>query len=368
MPDLSHEWLWGWDKTSGIVSVWADLDGRAIVWRRDPASGSLFREDARFRPWLLLDSLTDLRHLGARLKPESQADLQCVSYEELAGPGGLRYVVRSADGRALANAVLAGARQRLGRAISHLRDLGPESVLTLAPEDQYLVASGRTYFKDLSFDQVTRMQFDLETTGLDPARNRIFLIALRDPQGTIEILETRSDDDTGEGDLLTRFFARVRAVDPDVIENHNLHGFDMPFVVERARRLGVPLVLARTGESGLLQRAAARGASFERGSTSNTNKLRRTRYTMPGRELIDSLDAVRRHDFSARDLPGHGLKAVARHFGIASPEREYLPGARVHQVFKTDPARVRHYAANDVAEAAGLGRLLGGAAFALAKM
>ncbi len=53
-----------------------------------------------------------------------------------------------------------------------------------------------------------------------------------------------------------------------------------------------------------------------------TGAMRRTRYTVPGRELIDTLDAVLRHDFSARDLPGHGLKAVARHLGVASPERE----------------------------------------------
>ena len=43
-----------------------------------------------------------------------------------------------------------------------------QSVLALPPEEQYLVATGRTYFRDLSFDQLRRMQFDLETTGLDP--------------------------------------------------------------------------------------------------------------------------------------------------------------------------------------------------------
>ena len=29
----------GWDDTPGIVSVWAERDGRAFVWRRDPAKG-----------------------------------------------------------------------------------------------------------------------------------------------------------------------------------------------------------------------------------------------------------------------------------------------------------------------------------------
>ncbi|MFP2926942.1 hypothetical protein ACLESO_17435, partial [Pyxidicoccus sp. 3LG] len=33
---VEDEWLWGWDPTPGIVSVWAEPDGRAFVWRRLP--------------------------------------------------------------------------------------------------------------------------------------------------------------------------------------------------------------------------------------------------------------------------------------------------------------------------------------------
>jgi hypothetical protein len=58
------EWLWGWGPTPGIVSVWAEGDGRAIVWRRMAETGELVREEARFRPWIVLDRLDDLPHLG----------------------------------------------------------------------------------------------------------------------------------------------------------------------------------------------------------------------------------------------------------------------------------------------------------------
>ncbi|HKU44391.1 MAG TPA: DNA polymerase domain-containing protein, partial [Polyangiales bacterium] len=95
---------------------------------------------------------------------------------------------------------------------------------------------------------------------------------------------------------------------------------------------------------------------------------RRFRYTVPGRELIDSMDAVRRYDFAARDLPGHGLKVVARHFGLAGPAREYIRGDQIYHVFAHDPERVRRYASDDVHEAAHVARLLGGAAFALARL
>ena len=56
--------------------------------------------------------------------------------------------------------------------VGHIRDL-EGSVLVLPPEEQYLVASGRTYFRDLVFDDLRRMQIDLETTGLDPQHDRI---------------------------------------------------------------------------------------------------------------------------------------------------------------------------------------------------
>ena len=371
VTQLQDEWLWGWDPTPGIVSVWANEAGRAIVWRRDPAARHLLREEARFRPWLLLASLVDLQHLGTHLRPEGDgASANRVTYEELDGTDGLRFLVRAHDGRALARAVLQGARQRLGRPVSHLRELGAQQVHVLPPEEQYLVATGRTYFKDLPFDALRRLQFDLETTGLDPEFARIFLIALRDPDGNSETFEAAAqDDDDAEAELLLRLCARIRQLDPDVIENHNLHGFDLPFLVQRARWLGVTLLLGRTDEPGLQRRPAARGAVLSRSADlQHRDPMRRSRYTVAGRELIDSLDAVRRHDFSARDLPGHGLKAVARHLGLATSEREYIPGARVHQVFLEDPERVRRYAKDDVVEAAGLAQLLGGAAFALAKM
>jgi DNA polymerase I len=382
--EIEDDWLWGWDPTPGIVSVWAEPDGRAFVWRRVSGTGAVTREDVRFQPWLVLASLDDLRHLGACLAPARGSDVgafgrrpRCqtpagrgrVVYEELAGAGALRFLVRADDGRFLGEAVLRGAARRLGRPVRHLRELDGREILALPPEEQYLVASGRTYFRGLGFDDLRRLQLDLETTSLDPDEGRIFLVAVRDPDGGVHILEAADDSDAAEVELLRRLAATIAAADPDVIENHNLHGFDLPFLARRARLLDVALTLGRAGGPGLRLRPAARGASLARGTVDRMPELpRRARYTVPGRELIDTMDSVLRHDFSARDLPGHGLKAVARHFGLARTDREHIPGARVYDVYRSDPARVRRYAGDDVAEAAGLARTLGGATFALAGM
>ncbi|HET6762937.1 MAG TPA: DNA polymerase domain-containing protein, partial [Longimicrobiaceae bacterium] len=188
------------------------------------------------------------------------------------------------------------------------------------------------------------------------------MVAVRHPDGATEVLEAAGEGDGAEADLIRRLVDTVRRADPDVIENHNLLGFDLPFLAQRARRLRVPLALGRIGRLGLRERAARRGTARA------DDPSRRVRLVAPGRELIDTLDAVMRYDFSARELPGHGLKAVARHLGIAAPDREYVPGSQIFTVYRTDPDRVRRYATDDVEEVAALARLLGGAAFALARM
>ena len=95
---------------------------------------------------------------------------------------------------------------------------------------------------------------------------------------------------------------------------------------------------------------------------------RRVRYSVAGRELIDTLDAVRRHDFVVRDMPSYSLKDVARYFGIASLQRVYIDGAMIYETYRRDPERVRQYALDDVREVDGLSRRLLGAPFALASM
>ena len=362
-PPIEEEWLWGWDPTPGIVSVHAEQDGRAHVWRRIPETGALVHERERFRPWLLLDRLDDLAHLGEGLRDAATAPPdETIHFRELEGPGALRFLVSARDGRALTDALLTGASRRLDARVRHVAELG-DSVLALPPEEQYLVATGRTYFRALAFDQLHRLQFDLETTGLDARRDRIFMISVRYPSGDTEVLEAHDESDASEAELITTLVQRVRDANPDVIENHNLHGFDLPFLDTRARLLRVPLALGRVRERKLRQRGARRGVA-----TGDPSEGRRIRFVAPGRELIDTLDMVRRYDIGTRDFASYGLKAVARQLGIAAPDREYIRGDLIHETFRADPERVRRYATDDVEEVAAISRMLGGATYALAQM
>jgi len=63
----------------------------------------------------------------------------------------------------------------------------------------------------------------------------------------------RGDERRGGGRTDPAAGAAVTAADPDVIENHNLHGFDLPFS-SGARDPGVPLGLGRIPSLGVRQR------------------------------------------------------------------------------------------------------------------
>ncbi|MBV9545042.1 MAG: ribonuclease H-like domain-containing protein [Chloroflexi bacterium] len=200
------------------------------------------------------------------------------------------------------------------------------------------------------------MQFDLETTGLDEERDRIFMISVKDSQGCNESLDSGH---LTEQELIRRFVELVRRRDPDVLENHNIFAFDLPFLVRRAARLGVPLSLGRDGSEPRLE-----SDLFEAGERAEPF----LRWRIAGREVVDTQHAVLRYGVAAPDLRRHGLKEAARYFGLAREDREYVPGAEIWATFQTDPERVRRYAAGDVDEVDGLSRRLLPTAFELSSM
>jgi DNA polymerase elongation subunit (family B) len=155
------------------------------------------------------------------------------------------------------------------------------------------------------------------------------------------------DDD--ERRLIRDFLAVVKEADPDVLEGHNLFGFDLPYLAARAQALGIPLEFGRN-RSGLV---------FGRERNLPIGGI--TRPFQPahawGRHFTDTLFAVQRFDIARGELTSHALKEVAVYFGLASPDRVYVDRAQIGELWKTDPERVRRYALQDVEETRALADL-----------
>jgi DNA polymerase I len=304
--------LFGKDPTPYIVAV-EPIDSRIRLFIRE--GGQLRAVEEPFRPWLLSDM---------------RMEMDSVHWQELKGElEGRRMLKHLAvcDGRE--------AFEDLRRA---LRDQHREIIAYGSLARQYLMQSGKTLFKGMTFADLHRVQLDIETTTLTPDQQgaRILMIALSDTRGYEALL------DGDEKQILEQLVERIRALDPDVIEGHNLFGFDLPYLAARAQALGVPLKLGRDGSE--LRFGSPRQCIIGANSRTFTPAFAH------GRHLIDTYLSVQRFDIGRGDLESYGLKEATQQLGIAAPDRIYLEREQIPDLWRTDPETVRRYCLQDVHE------------------
>jgi DNA polymerase elongation subunit (family B) len=220
---------------------------------------------------------------------------------------------------------------------------------------QYLLATGTTLFKGMEFAELRCLALDIETACADgydfsnPDRleDRIISIALKDSHGTEWVLR---GDQFDEPQLLQALNAAILACDPDVLTGHNLFRFDLDYIGRRAQRHGIRLNWGRNGSPPHIT-PHARWNLAEK-------SLDYPRWDVYGRHIVDTWFLVQLYDVSGRNLTSHGLKAVARHFGLAAEDRTYLEGAAISSTFADDPEQLYRYNLDDARETLALFRLL----------
>lgn len=196
---------------------------------------------------------------------------------------------------------------------------------------QYQVRTGSTLFKGMTFDNVRRLQLDIETTTLDPAAPdaSIFMIALK--QGEYEHALVRSGT---EAALLEELNAAIQKLDPDVIEGHNIYAFDIPYISTRALKLGVKLTWGRNKTEPYVRQEGRQTIAY-----------------VHGRHVIDTLVQVQRFDI-AGNLTRYGLKDVIDQLGLTRSDREFIAGDQIRAAWEDrDIDRLRRYALDDVRDA-----------------
>jgi len=306
---------------------------RMVLFRR--SGDRVTSEEVPFRPFLWLESAATLDGFAGPHETEP-----------LAGDGALRALARVPTWKALDQA-LAWLRKTTGLGAGDAR--APYFVLQ-DPVQQFLMDSGRTLFQGLTFGGLRRMQLDIETqteegyefSNPDREGDRILAIGLADSTGWSGTIDGSRLDEPA---MLRRFVEAVRERDPDVIEGHNVFAFDLDYLVRRARRHGVTLGIGRDGSAPRIR--SGRFVSADR-------TIQYPRADVFGRTILDTYFLVQIYDVGHRSLPGFGLKEVARHFGFSPQGRETIEGGEIGRVFRTDPARVLRYLADDVRETAAL--------------
>jgi len=315
--DDTRTLLFGHGAGEGIVAVEPyPTAGMATVYRR--TSEGIVRDVVPLRAWLV-----------ARKRFDGTTELE--------GRHPLRYLLATQDGRQV--------RQWSQTLASDQR------ITYLDPVTAHLVASGDTFYRGLRFDQLRRLQFDLETLDVYPDRDEaaICLIAVRDDHGFERVLAL--DEFHNEAGMIAEFARIMRERDPDVIEGHNVFNFDLWYLHERARRFGVPLILGRDGRTPLwldesIRRSVPAGMSCKF-------------YRIEGRQIVDTFLGVMRWDVG-RKLPNYKLKQVVRHLGIGDESRAMVDAANMRALWN-DPqqrAKLKAYCLDDTRDTARLSALV----------
>ncbi len=309
-----------------LCGVWVDDAGRVHCTHETADGGRQERIEA-FRPFAWLRACPETVPAG-------------IAIEQLKGPGPFRFLAHGETFEAFAG-FSADASEEGG--VDRPRPW----------ESQYLLQRRARLYEGLPFARLRRCQLDIEVASPeggfpDATRtgDRVLAVGLRQG-GVNRILLLESDDDAAEKRLLESLGEALRALDPDVIEGHNVFKFDLDYLRQRCRRHKVPCAWGRHGAR----------ASFRPSRLKVAERwLDFTRCDLPGRAVVDTYLLVQLHDITAREMTGYGLKDAAVHFGITdeSSERTYLRGDDIQRAFREESARFRAYLEDDLRETEGL--------------
>ncbi|MFB0507373.1 MAG: DNA polymerase domain-containing protein [Thermodesulfobacteriota bacterium] len=329
--------LFGHDETRGIAAMEVEGDDGIRVFRKE--GGRLLSELQPFQPFFFLSDESLLE--GIKCSP---------AVKTLKGSGEYRYQVSFGSWREM-DRVRKAISKKAGVLAGH-----PDSpVFSVSdPVQQHLIVTGQTFFKDLTFEELRRMQLDIETfcpEGYEfpnPNRqeDRIIVISFCDNTGWEKII---SGKDLSEKEMLGELVRTIQERDPDIIEGHNIFNYDLDYISRRARMHGIPLDLGRDGRTA--RSRSSRVIIAER-------TINYSRWDIYGRHVVDTFILALFYDVVTRELENFGLKEVAKHLNLASPERTYLDGDQITWHFLHAPEKLHRYALDDVRETRAVSDLL----------
>ena len=223
---------------------------------------------------------------------------------------------------------------------------GLREYIVVNPIEQFMIATGKRQFKGYDdYDELLRMQFDLETEGLNPQKDCISQIGIRTNKGYEKIIPVIGEGEEklkNEVKALEEFFLIIKEIHPDVISGHNTENFDWYFIDER-------LKLRESSLEKFTENIFPHRGIYK----SNKQKVLKLggemEYYVPtimwGTNITDSLFAVRRAQALNSNIKKADLKYITKFAKLNKPNRVYVPGKIINDTW-SDTSET--YAHNDV--------------------
>jgi DNA polymerase elongation subunit (family B) len=345
--------LYGENTEENIMAVHQQGESKMRIYSRSP--NGITSRDEEFFPFFHLSDASYLSNFPRKHW-----------VKELSGNNYFRYLCAFSSSTSMWDGVRHTLDSYNSQQNTRIENFSELPVLHLRTDlvAQFLIQTGRTLFKGMEFNDLHRMQLDIETYYKPSAprgrssrmNDQIIIVALSDNRGWQQVLETRHKT---EEQLLRELVNVIVTKDPDVIEGHNIYGFDLPYIMRRCELNHVEFAIGRDGT--IPHRYDSRMSFAER-------SVEYSSFEVNGRHIIDTLLLLQTYDVSKRTLESYGLKYAAKHFGFAKPNRVYVEGKDIATTWDETPEKLIQYAADDVEETRMLSDYLSPSYFYMAKM
>jgi DNA polymerase elongation subunit (family B) len=325
--EVIEEFLNGSDPEEYIVGLEYEYRSN-IIYKiiQDPVKGKIIRQD-KLTPFLWVDDITSLNfYNGSKAMQRKKMMEYGITIEKLDDGGnerlsnGYNFLVKSSKGY---RELLSFFRQG---GINPWDDDVRKHFILLNPKEQYLIQKEKRLFKGLEeYEDVHRLVFDIETTGLDPETNKIILIGMKDNRGFVKIISAFGED--GEKQCIIEFFKYVKELKPTIFAGYNSAFFDFPFIIKRAEILGLDL-------SEHTQVFTTQGMKEKTGMLKLANEVEEYKqHLIWGMNILDIAHSVRRAQAINSDIKSWGLKYITKYLGAEKDNRVYVDGAWISKIY-----------------------------------
>lgn len=213
----------------------------------------------------------------------------------------------------------------------------------IKPEEQYLIQTGKRLFKGFEdYNDLHRLQFDIETRGINPETDLIFSIGIKDNKGfsyNVNLVDCPGDTiNDKECKMIEMCFELFDTLKPDIIAGYNSANFDWDFLIKRYALHGKDIkdivkTMSKTRKMYVTEKNIKFGAESER-----YNQV-----SLYGYNVLDVSHTVRRAQAINSSIKSWSLKYITKFADANKPDRVYVPG---DMIFKTAFDSTTYYIIN----------------------
>jgi len=207
---------------------------------------------------------------------------------------------------------------------------------------QYMIQTGKTLFKGMEYEDLKRLQFNIESTGLSLTDSEILIICYT--------CGDKSDYIIGdENFIIEHFFEVIKRLNPDVIESYNGFSFDFQLLMNRAAVHDIRPNIGRNNSDMYMFQTHIR--------MGDNQSVEIMVPKIWGRHCVDLYYSVRAWDAIYRELETYKLDDVSERFGKKFEDMN-IDKTKIAEFLKTDKQLIIKHCMDDCLAVDHLSKLL----------